>query len=139
MAEQQQGPSGNQCFVCGPDNPHGMQIRFRIDGDKCLGVYTPPEHHCGFKGVTHGGILFSLLDDVMANWLYLQGESAYTARCEVRYREPAATGVCYLLEGEQVSRRKRFAEMRGRVLHPDDRRVIAEAEAQFMVIGPRES
>lgn len=129
-----QGPSGNRCFVCGPDNPLGMQIRFRVEGDKCVADYAPPEHFCGFDGVLHGGIIYSLLDDAMANWLYLQGESAYTARCEVRYREPAAIGVQYRLEAEQVSRRGRFADMRGRVLHPTDNQVIAEADARFMVI-----
>lgn len=135
MAEEQSSIDGNQCFVCGPENPYGMQIRFRIEDGMCRGEYTPPEHFCGFNGVTHGGILFSLLDDVMANWLYLQGESAYTGRCEVRYREPAPTGVAYRLEGEQVRRRGRMADLQGRILHPDDGRVVAEAEARFIVMG----
>ena len=133
MAEQEYPLSGSNCFVCGPGNAHGMQINFRLEGDKCLAEYTPPEHFCGFDGITHGGILFSLLDDVMANWLYLQGHKAYTGRCEIRYREPAATGVNYLLEGEQLSRKGRVANMAGRVLHPDDGRVIAEAKAAFVI------
>ncbi len=126
--------SGSNCFVCGPDNPHGLQISFRMDGDICRAEYTPPEHYCGFDGVTHGGILFSMLDDVMANWLYLQGDSAYTGKCEIRYREPAATGVTYRLEAEQLSRRGRTAKMSGRILHPEDGRVIAEAKATFVVM-----
>ena len=28
----------------------------------------------GFQDTTHGGIIFSLLDDVMANWLFLKGK-----------------------------------------------------------------
>ncbi len=137
MTATQSPVNGSNCFVCGKHNPQGMQIEFRLDGDKCVAEYTPPEHFCGFDGVTHGGILFSLLDDVMANWLYLRGESAYTGKCEIRYREPAATGVNYLLEAEQLSRKGRVAQMAGRILHPDDRRVIAEAQATFMVIGSR--
>ena len=35
----------------------------------------------------HGGILYSLLDDVMANWSFLRGQRAHTARCEIRYRD----------------------------------------------------
>lgn len=137
MAEQASSANGSNCFVCGQRNAQGMQISFRLEGDKCVAEYTPPEHFCGFDGITHGGILFSLLDDVMANWLYLQGESAYTGKCEIRYREPAATGVNYLLEGEQLSRKGRVASMAGRILHPDDRHVVAEAKATFMVTGAR--
>lgn len=134
MTEQTTGLNGNNCFVCGQNNARGMQISFRLQGGKCLGEYTPPEHFCGFDGVTHGGIVFSLLDDAMANWLYLQGENAYTGKCEIRYREPAATGQKYLLEAEQQSRKGRIAKMAGRILHPDDQRVIAEANATFVVI-----
>ncbi len=133
MTEHEYPLSGSNCFVCGPRNVHGMQIKFRLDGDICRAEYTPPEHFCGFDGVTHGGILFSMLDDVMANWLYLQGLKAYTGRCEIRYREPAATGINYLLEGEQLSRKGRVANMAGRVLHPDDGRVVAEAKAAFVI------
>lgn len=126
--------SANTCFVCGPDNPHGLRIAFRLDGPVCRAEYTPLEHYCGYAGVTHGGILFSLLDDVMANWLFLQGERAYTARAEVRYREPVATGTRLLLEGRQVSRRGRFATMSGRVYCADGR-TVAEATATFAVIA----
>lgn len=137
MTDTQTAPSGNHCFVCGQDNPQGMRIVFRMDGNICRGEYTVPQHQCGFEGVAHGGIVFSLLDDAMANWLYVQGESAYTARCEIRYREPAATAEPLLLESEQISRRGRRAVMQGRVRRAADGKLLAEAEAVFVVIGPR--
>lgn len=128
----------NVCFVCGPDNPRGLRIRFQLEDDLCKAEYTPNQYQCGYDGVTHGGILFSLLDDVMANWLFLQGERAYTARCEIRYREPAMTGLALQLEGELVERKRRRVVMQGRVLHPDDRRVLAEAIATFIVIPDKD-
>ena len=71
MTEIASRSDSNTCFICGPDNPDGLQVEFRMDGDLCKAEYTPPAKHCGYEGVTHGGIIFSLLDDVMANWLYL--------------------------------------------------------------------
>ena len=124
---------GNTCFVCGPENPAGMQIEFRIEDGVCRAEYTPPEEYCGYEGVTHGGILFSLLDDVMANWLYLQGERAYTGKCEIRFREPAPTGVRLLLEGELVTRKKRTAQLVGRAIRADNGALVAETEAVFLV------
>lgn len=124
----------NRCFVCGPDNPAGLQVGFRMEEGLCKAEYTPTEFQCGYDGVTHGGIIFSLLDDVMANWLFLQGERAYTGKCEIRYREPVQTGTRLLFEGEFLSRKGRFVKMAGRALHPDDGRVLAEAAATFVVI-----
>ncbi len=125
----------NHCFVCGPDNPVGLQVSFRLEEGLCKAEYTASEYQCGYDGVTHGGIIFSLLDDVMANWLFLRGERAYTGKCDIRYREPVATGTRMLLEGEQLSRKGRYAKMAGRVRHPDDGRVLAEAAATFVVIS----
>lgn len=126
--------SSNRCFVCGPDNPSGMRIQFRMEHGLCKAEYAPSNEQCGYAGVTHGGILFSLLDDVMANWLFLQGETAYTAKCEIRYREPARTGVTIALEGELVHRKGRYASMRGRACNAADGSLLAEAVATFMVI-----
>ena len=123
----------NHCFVCGPDNPQGLRVRFRLEDDLCKAEYEPNEYQCGYDGVVHGGIIFSLLDDVMANRLFLEGERAYTGKCEIRYREPATVGTRLLLEGELIARRGRHAQLAGRVRHPADGRILAEAEATFLV------
>jgi acyl-coenzyme A thioesterase PaaI-like protein len=134
VSKQELRSDGNSCFVCGPKNAAGLQVQFRLEEGVCLAEYTPPEQYCGFDGVTHGGILFSLLDDVMANWLFLQGERAYTAKCEIRFREPAVIGERLLLEGELLSRKGRIAKLAGRARHADSGQVLAEATATFVVI-----
>ena len=124
---------GNRCFVCGPENPIGLQLAFRMDGDVCRAEFTPGPDHVGFDGVTHGGIIYSALDDVMANYLYLLGTRAHTAKCEVRYREPLATGDEVGLEGRLIKRKGRLAQLEGRVVRKSDGRTVAEAQASFMV------
>ena len=58
------------CFVCGPDNPIGLKLDFTVEGERCHGEFTSAAEHAGFDGVTHGGIVFSVLDDAMANWFF---------------------------------------------------------------------
>lgn len=125
----------NRCFVCGPENPAGLRVRFRLDGQTCRAEYAPTADQCGYDGVTHGGILFSLLDDVMANWLFLQGERAYTAKCEIRYREPAPVESVILLEGKLLERRGRRAVLHGKAFNSDGSKVLAEATGTFIVIA----
>ena len=123
----------NRCFVCGPGNAAGLNIRFRLDGGVCRAEFTPGDEHVGYDGVTHGGILFSLLDDVMANVVFLQGERCFTAKAEVRYRQPLPTGTLVRLEGWQERRKGRLAMLAGRVIRVDDETIVAEASGRFMI------
>ena len=122
----------NHCFVCGPANPNGLHVRFRIEDGVCRGEFTPAREHVGYDTVTHGGILFSLLDDVMANWLWLQGIRCFTAKAEIRYRAQRPMGTTVRLEGCCERRKGRLALMRGRVIRVDSDEVVAEASGSFM-------
>lgn len=123
----------NRCFVCGPGNPDGLHVRFRLDGEVCRAEFTPGDSHVGYDGVVHGGILFSLLDDVMANYIFLRGERCVTAKAEVRYRGPLPVGTSVKLEGRQFRRKGRLVVLEGRVLRADNDEVVAEATGSFMV------
>ena len=124
----------NRCFVCGPSNPIGLQVRFRLDGDDvCRAEFTPDAIHAGYDGVTHGGIVFSLLDDVMANIIFLRGERCFTAKAEVRYRQPLPVGTPVRLEGRQQRRKGRLAVLEGKVIRTDTEELVAEATGSFMV------
>ena len=122
----------NGCFVCGPGNPIGLKLKFRLDEDVCRSEFTPDTRHAGYKDVTHGGIVFSLLDDVMANWLWLQGVQCFTAKADIRYRAQLPIGVLVDLEGRCLKRKARLALMEGKVLRRDTGEVVAEATASFM-------
>ena len=124
---------GNGCFVCGPSNPIGLGVRFRLDGEVCRSEFTPQSQHAGYDQVTHGGIVFSLLDDVMANWVWLQGERCFTAKADIRYRSELPIGTPVRLEGRLVKRKGRLAQMAGQVIRQADDAVIAEATGSFMI------
>jgi len=124
--------AANRCFVCGPANPIGLKLKFRIDGDVCRAEFTPNEAHMGYQGLTHGGIIFSLLDDVMANWLWLQGERCFTARADIRYRESLPIGTPVRIEGRMLKRKGRLVQLEGRVIRQADDATIAEAGGSFM-------
>ena len=124
---------GHNCFVCGPHNAIGLQVRFYMDGDVCRGEFTPGSDHCGYDGITHGGILFSLLDDVMANWLYLKGLRCFTAKCEIRYRNPVATGCRVLLVGRSLTGKRNVVVMEGVPSRADTSEVVADCQASFVM------
>ena len=123
---------GDGCFVCGADNPIGLKVRFRLEDDVCVGEFTPRPEHAGYTGLAHGGILFTLLDDVMANWLWLQGIRCFTARADIRYREHLPIGTPVRLEARCTRRKGRLSLMTGRIVRQDTGAVIAETTGSFM-------
>ena len=133
MGEISLNNDANKCFVCGPGNASGLNIRFRLESDVCRAEYTPLDQYVGYDGVVHGGILFSLLDDVMANWLYLRGEVCFTAKAEIRYRHPVSVGERLFLEGRLLERRGRRVIIEGKGFRSMDRQVVIEAKGTFMV------
>lgn len=124
----------NRCFVCGPGNPIGLKLAFRLEDDICHSEFTPGEDHCGYDNVTHGGIVFSALDDVMANWLFLKGFKAFTAKCDIRYRDTLPVGVKVRLEGHCIKQKARLTQMKGLMIRRDTNEVVAETDAAFMMI-----
>ena len=123
----------NKCFVCGPANPIGLKLIFRLDDGVCRSTFTPTDSHCGYDGVTHGGIIFSVLDDVMANWIFLKGIRAYTAKCDIRYKDSLPTGTPVALEGHCLKQRGRLVVMQGKMTRIDNNELVAETQASFMV------
>ncbi len=121
------------CFVCGPQNPIGLRLAFAVDGEYCRGTFTSTPDHVGFDGVTHGGIVFSVLDDAMANWFFLQGARGYTAKAEIRYRAPMPVGATARIECQAVKRKGRLVQLTARAVDAANATVFAESDASFML------
>ncbi|MFQ5982976.1 MAG: PaaI family thioesterase [Woeseiaceae bacterium] len=133
MTSENLAEEATMCFACGPNNPIGLQIKFELKDGKCTGVFTPGENHVGYKNTVHGGIIYSALDDVMANVLYLQGMPAHTAKCEIRYRKALEVGHTIILSGWIEKERRRLVVLRGEARTASDDELIADCEASFML------
>ncbi|MDP6675235.1 MAG: PaaI family thioesterase [Gammaproteobacteria bacterium] len=138
MSEERGRPDANHCFVCGPDNPHGLRIKFWLEDDLCRASFTPGTAYGGYDSMVHGGIIFSALDDVMANWLFLQGARGHTAKCEIRYRQPVSIGTRLELTGRLTRRKGRVAVMAGEARRAADDVLVADSQGSFMVVDSGE-
>ena len=120
------------CFACGPDNPIGLKINFSLNDGIVTAEFTANENHVGYENTVHGGIVYSALDDVMANVLYLQSIKAHTAKCEIRYRQALEVGKQVLLKGWIENERRRLVVLKGEMRLASNNSVVADAEASFM-------
>ena len=133
MSDESQIEEAPMCFACGQENPVGLRIKFELDDDHVTAEFTPNENHVGFRNTVHGGIIYSALDDVMANVLYLQNRKAHTARCEIRYRQALETGQTVKLKGWIENERRRLVVLKGEMRLAGSDALVADAEASFML------
>jgi len=121
------------CFGCGTENPAGLRLRIETGADGTVwNDYTVPDHFQGYRGVVHGGILATLLDEVMAHAVLRAGSgSAATAQLEIRYRQPAPVGETLRTEArvERISGRR--IQVTGRIRNREGQ-VVAEGQALFL-------
>lgn len=120
------------CFVCGKANPIGLKVDFCYDEDGFARAHLQLDKHFeGYPGLIHGGILSTLLDEVMAKAVIHSGKIAFTARLNVTFRKPLPPQGVIQLEGQIVSVRSRTINTKARIYDADH--VYAEAEAVFIV------
>jgi len=82
----------NYCFACGTANPIGLKLDFRKMDGEYVAEFTPLREHQGYVGVTHGGIIATILDEAIARFAWTEGNNAVTAEINVRFRRPVPTG-----------------------------------------------
>jgi len=121
------------CFACGEDNPIGLKLKPVYDGEKVRAEFTPGEYHQGWDNITHGGILYSLLDEVTAYVILCYGiDFGATAKSEVRFKHIAPTGEPIQISAWVTKLTKRLVETKG-VLTLRDNTVIAEGISLFYI------
>ena len=121
------------CFACGKENEHGLHMLFEIDDDKCTAYFTPRKEHQSYTGRMHGGLVAVLLDEVTGNYLYCkEGKPSYTAKIEIRYRQPLVIGEEVLCTGREVKRKGRMVEMAGMICKKDGT-ILAESTSKMMI------
>ena len=108
-------PHTASCFVCGESNASGLKIRFETDGSVVRAHFLPRAEHIGFKQTIHGGIIATLLDEIMVWACAVQTKRfAYCAELNVRFLSPIRPGEEVLATGELVvNKRDKLFEAKG--------------------------
>lgn len=121
------------CFGCGRDNPIGLKLDMKLDGDRCVAYFTPKAEHESYGDRMHGGLTSTLLDEVMGDYVFSKaGKPAYTARLEIRFRSAIRIGETVKVEGWPEVHRGRLFIMKGKITHADGT-PAAEAKAEMML------
>ncbi|HVM32551.1 MAG TPA: PaaI family thioesterase [bacterium] len=116
------------CLCCGDRNPLGFKMKFRFEGEKLLSEVSVPKEYQGFADVVHGGILGTLLDEVMVNLHWLKGQKTVSAEYQVRLKAPCPVNRKILLSAWPVETKRNLYFVAGEA-RLEDGTLVAEATA----------
>jgi len=121
------------CFACSQENPIGLKLKPIQDGEKVTAEFTAGKFHQGWDNVIHGGILYTLLDEVTAYAMLCHGiELGVTAKSEIRFKQVAPINEPIKASAWVTKLTKRLVETKG-VLTLKDNTVIVDGDFLFYV------
>jgi uncharacterized protein (TIGR00369 family) len=82
----------SNCFVCGDKNPIGLKARFFFDGAQARTEITADSRFEGYQRILHGGIISTLLDEVMIKAVLARDIYVVTAEMTVKFIRPVNVG-----------------------------------------------
>ncbi len=127
---------GHDCFACGTNNPIGLKLGFYRQGDSVCSDVVLSRSHVGWQNMAHGGIISTLLDEVMA-WtvIYFKKAFSVTRRMQVRYLKPVPVEVELTAKGTLISDGKSRTCKAEAVLLDREGNVLAKGEGDFAVLS----
>ncbi len=122
------------CFVCGVDNPAGLNARFDVhrENGSASAQLTLGQQYQGWKDVIHGGILATLLDEVAIYACRSRGEQFVTVEISVRFRKPVPVGSLIDLRGQIVENKRKIFSVKSKI--EIDGILYAEATVRVMCL-----
>ena len=121
------------CFVCGPNNPIGLKLDFTFDGKRMRTSFIPGKEHQGYMNIVHGGIVSTLLDEIMVKLAIAMGMPAVTARMDIRLKKALNVGEKIVVEGEMTKNTRKTLEAYAKAFKADGT-VIADAKGKLVKI-----
>jgi acyl-coenzyme A thioesterase PaaI-like protein len=129
-------PEGHDCFACGTANPIGLKLHFyRRDGAICTDI-TLGKYYVGWQNMAHGGIISTILDEVMSWTLIYHKRSFFvTRKMGLKFIKPVMVGVPLTAKGrlrEEENGRtvKIIAE-----LFDDEGKILARSTGEFVLLS----
>ncbi|NTW04817.1 MAG: PaaI family thioesterase [Peptococcaceae bacterium] len=122
---------GNMCFGCSTDNPIGLKLKFTFEENICISTFTAESCHQGWPDCVHGGIISTLLDEVMSQWLWFNDIAAMTAELSIRFSKAVPLYVPLRLESRKIGGRGKLYIMESKIILPDGN-VPCRGEAKFL-------
>lgn len=122
----------HNCFACGELNAAGLHLDLQFGPDRCWVELALADRFEGWQGIAHGGILSTILDEVMG-WALIDHDTwGLTARLTTEFKRPVEIGRRIRAEAWVEEIRRRVFRTRGRIVDAETGEELVRAEAVYV-------
>ena len=122
----------HHCFACGALNREGIGLVLHVEPRRSWAELSLDPRFQGWDGVAHGGILCTILDEVMAWALVGEDNWGLTARMSVDFKKPVHIGQSIRAEGWVTRSRRRLVDAGGRIVDRETGAVLATSTGLYV-------
>jgi acyl-coenzyme A thioesterase PaaI-like protein len=122
----------HHCFACGTLNSSGMGLVLHVEPRRCWTELALEQRFEGWDGIAHGGILCTILDEVMAWSLVGEDNWGLTARMSVEFKKPVEIGRPIRAEGWTTRSRRRLVDTAAQIVDRHTGEVFATATGVYV-------
>lgn len=127
----------HNCFGCSPINASGLQMKFYTRDSAVFSRLTVPAHLCGWDRLVHGGVISTILDEIMS-WtgIYMLKQITMTRSMTVEFIKPVYINSELKAEGNVLEKTgKHEALLEGR-LYNEKGTLCARSRGNFAIFSP---
>jgi acyl-coenzyme A thioesterase PaaI-like protein len=122
----------HNCFACGTLNTNGLQLVVHLDPQRASTEFRLDRRFEGWEGMAHGGIICTILDEVMGWALIAAGDWGVTARMSVAFSKPVPVGASLRADAWITSTRRRIVEAESRLIDAESGIELATATGTYL-------
>jgi uncharacterized protein (TIGR00369 family) len=129
---------GYRCFACGTNNPLGLGMSFYSLGKTVRSDITLSQHHVGWENLAHGGIISTVLDEIMG-WTVIAFKRVFfvTRNIQIHYLRPVEVNSPLTAIGEiEADFAQKGCSTKGALLDANGKK-LAEGRAEMAYLSEK--
>lgn len=126
---------GYNCVACSPLRHNGLHIEAKknVDNNCVEDTYTFAKRYEGFNNVIHGGVVGTVLDEMMCfASILLLDKLPVTSEMTVNFKKPVMSGIAYRVEGRIVEFQGNLAKAEAFIIDSNGK-VVASSKGDLFV------
>ena len=127
---------GHHCFACGTDNPIGLNMQFYRNDDMVCSDIVLERNHEGWENMAHGGIISTLLDEVMS-WTVMVFKRTFlvTRKMDIKYIKPVPLGIPLTVRGRILNETGvAKIDVRGEIVDAQ-KKLLVRSRGEFVMLS----
>jgi uncharacterized protein (TIGR00369 family) len=122
------------CFACGTLNPIGLRMEVSFHDNKAYSRLSLKREFQGWSDIVHGGVMATILDEIMAHAVLHYVGQAVTTSLQVTYRAPLKVGEEFEAIGYVAEQKSRVIVAKAEIRTPGSKKILARGESKFVLL-----